>query len=153
MLDNLRQNYHGASNMFQTQQEIQTQKVPTMVVSTDIKVPQPIPTIVAPSHAEGIEVKSFVQTPPPLHQPLQVGPSEGDSGSGLGMMRGGRGRGGGRGGRHHRGGTETESLLSQDSLASSTPSLPVGWREAYTPEGQKYYIDDIHQTTSWTVPS
>ncbi|CAD2215358.1 zinc finger protein 2 [Angomonas deanei] len=32
------------------------------------------------------------------------------------------------------------------------PALPQGWEEAYTPDGNLYYIDHNTKTTHWSCP-
>ena len=42
------------------------------------------------------------------------------------------------------------SLLRE--IFGSNPPLPIGWDEAHTPEGQKYYMNHATKTTQWEDP-
>ena len=41
--------------------------------------------------------------------------------------------------------------LLREIFGSNRP-LPIGWDEAHTPEGQKYYMNHITKTTQWEDP-
>jgi len=130
MFQNLTQNYHLSSNLFQTEQkEGKTHQDPSTV--QEFKVSSQI-----------------IQQQETVFLPIS---ENSDSGSGLGIplsplnnLR--------KKVAQITSDPMSESLARQDSLKISEP-LPPGWREGTTPEGRQFYIDDVHQTTSWDRPT
>jgi len=101
------------------------------VMEIPFNPPQPTPPSQPPSRDSGVGL-SFVSDPPsqggrpgaPMRQPLLSDDSVGHVGL------------------RPYGGTSDQEV----------EILPAGWRVAYAQDGRKYYIDDVHQATSWERP-
>lgn len=48
---------------------------------------------------------------------------------------------------------EAEYVMQAVTTILEEDALPFGWEEAFTNDGQKYYIDHASQSTSWVHPS